>query len=174
MSVTIFLMLTLMASQVSASTTVSFTVTQISQTQFLLPAKTILNGSLFDTSTLRCWVSAPDGSQIVNLGLIDHFTSFGFMASQYGNYTLNFENGLPIANPVQVTFTYSTDPEVTSNHNSTGTSFTYWVVVAFILVLGTLLIVFLIRRKKINGPLFKERQFQNRLGISLTSICCEP
>jgi hypothetical protein len=141
--------LALLVSFVSAATS-TFTVEQTSQTQFLLPAGTIFNGSISVSSTLRFWVSAPDGSQIVNLGLIDHSAGFGFVAPQDGNYTMNFENGLPYAPPVQVTFTYTTNPDVTSNNNSSAISPTYIVILVVIGVVGAGLIIFAVRRKKRN------------------------
>jgi hypothetical protein len=150
-TVTALVMLALTISSVSASTTSTFSVTQASQTKFLLPMGTIFNGSISVSGTLRFWASAPDGSQIVNLGLIDHSASFGFVVSQDGNYTMNFENGLPMANPVQVSFSYTTNPDVTSNNNSTGTPLAYWATMALIVVLATVLIVLLVRRKKDRG-----------------------
>jgi hypothetical protein len=143
----VLVVLALSASSVLASTS-SFTVSQTSQIRFMLPAGTIFNGSISTSSTLRVWVDAPDASQIVNLGLIDHSASFGFVTPQDGNYTMNFENGLPMTNPVDVTFTYTTNPDVTSNSDSTGTPLAYWVTMTLIFVVGVVLIVIAARRRK--------------------------
>ena len=140
-----FFILPLMASSVSATVS-TFSVSPSSQIQFLLPQGTIFNGSISTSNTVRFWVSAPDGAQIVNLGLIDQSATFSFVAKQDGNYTMNFENGIPYANPPQVTFTYSTTPDVTSN-NSTGIPFTYFLAITIIAVCGAVWIVFLVRRK---------------------------
>ena len=142
---TAFFILPLLFSSVSATVS-TFTVSPASQIQFVLPQGTIFNGSISTSSTVRFWVSAPDGAQIVNLGLIDQSTTFSFVATQGGNYTMNFENGIPYANPPQVTFTYSTTPDVTSN-NSTGIPFTYLLATVIIAVCGAVLIVLLVRRK---------------------------
>jgi hypothetical protein len=132
----------------SGSATVStFIVSPSSQIQFVLPQGTIFNGSISTSNTVRFWVSAPDGAQIVNLGLIDQSATFSFVATQDGNYTMNFENGIPYANPPQVTFTYSTTPDVTSNNNSTGIPFPYLLAIIIIGVCGAVLIVLLVRRK---------------------------
>ena len=141
-----FFILPLLISSVSATVS-TFTVSPASQIQFVLPQGTIFNGSISTSSTVRFWVSAPDGAQIVNLGLIDQSATFSFVATQDGNYTMNFENGIPYANPPQVTFTYSTTPDVTSNNNSTGITFTYLLALIIIGVCGAILIVFLVRRK---------------------------
>jgi hypothetical protein len=140
-----FFILPLLVSSVSASVS-TFTVSPASQIQFVLPQGTIFNGSISTSNTVRFWVSAPDGAQIVNLGLIDQSATFSFVATQDGNYTMNFENGIPYANPPQVTFTYSTTPDVTSN-KSTGIPFTYLLAIIIIGACGAVLIVFLVRRK---------------------------
>jgi hypothetical protein len=134
----------------SATTVSTFTVSQSSQIQFLLPAGTTFNGSISVSSTLRFWVNSPSGYQIVNLGLIDQSEVFGFVAQEDGNYTMNFENGLPYANPVQVTFSYTTNPDVTSNDNSTGIPLTYWLAIVLIIIVGVVLIVVLRYRKDRN------------------------
>ncbi len=134
----------------SATTVSTFTVSQSSQIQFLLPAGTTFNGSISVSGTLRFWVNAPSGNQIVNLGLIDQSEMFSFEAQEDGNYTMNFENGLPYANPVQVTFSYTTNPDVTSNDNSTGIPLTYWLAILLIVIVGVVLIVVLRYRKDRN------------------------
>ena len=137
----------------SASATVvpAFNVSSLSQLQIELPAGTTFNGSISTSGTLRFWVSAPDGGLIVNLGLIDVPSTFGFVAQQSGNYTLNFENDLPSSTPIQVSFSYSTNPDISGSNNSTGISTSYLVITVIITVLGSILIIFFVRRKnKIN------------------------
>jgi hypothetical protein len=90
-------------------------------------------------------VSDPQGFQIVNLGLIDQKATFGFVAQQIGNYTLNFENDLPAA--VQVTFSYETSPEVPIN-NSTFIPLVYLSIPIAVAVIGSVLIFVLLRRKR--------------------------
>jgi hypothetical protein len=126
---------------ISATNVQSFTVYQSSQFQFVLLAGTTFNGSISVSNTIRFWVNAPDGAQIVNLGLIDQSTTFSFVAQQGGNYTLNFENDLPTANPSQVTFTYSTNPDISQNNNSPRTPLTYWLVIILIFIAGVILMV---------------------------------
>src|SRR5665647_682571 len=111
--------------------TLSFSSTQL---KFMLPTETMFNGSIVTTGTVRFWVSAPNGAQIVNLGLIDKTTTFSFIAPQNGNYTLNFENDLP--NPIQVTFSYVTNPDLSGNNNSTGISQSYVLIPVIIAILG--------------------------------------
>jgi hypothetical protein len=142
------LMLTLMALSASATTVPTFTVTSISQLPITLPAETTFNGSILTSGTIRFWVSSPSRAQIVNLGLVDDVAAFSFVAEQAGNYTFNFENGLPNSNPVEVTFSFVTDPEIDDNSGSTGLSFEYLLpIMAVIAVVGSILIFFLIRRK---------------------------
>ncbi len=126
---------------VSATNVQSFTVYQSSQFQFVLPAGTTFNGSISVSNTIRFWVNAPDGAQIVNLGLIDQSTTFSFVAQKGGNYTMTFENDLPTANPSQVTFSYTTNPDISQNSNSTGTPLTYWLVIILIFIAGVVLMV---------------------------------
>ncbi len=147
----LILLLALPFTVYSASATVStFTVSQSSQIQFPLPAGTAFNGSISVSSTLRFWVNAPSGYQIINLGLIDQSEAFGFVAQEGGNYTMNFENGLPNANPVTVTFTYTTNPNVTSNNNSSGIPLAYWVAILLTVIVGATWIIFLRYRKEKN------------------------
>jgi len=97
------------------------------------------------TGTIRFWVSDPQGVQIVNLGLIDQEAAFGFAAKQVGNYTLNFENDLPTA--VQVTFSYETSPEISTN-NYTFIPLAYLSLPIAVAVIGSVLIFVLLRRKR--------------------------
>ena len=130
----------------SATTIPTFTLSaQSSQIKYALPAGTMFNGSISTTGTIRFWVSGSNGVQIVNLGLIDHEDTFGFVAQQAGNYTLNFENDFP--NPVQVTFSYETNPEIPIN-NSTIIPLIYLTIPFAIAVIGSVLIIFLVRRKR--------------------------
>ena len=107
----------------------------------------MFNGTITTTGTVRFWISAPDGSPGLNLGLIDGTTQFGFVAQQDGNYTFNFENGVVGSVPVQVGFTYTTDPDISGGDNSTGAPLTYWAVFATITVVGSILIIVLVRRR---------------------------
>ena len=115
------------------------------QLPIMLPTGTTVNGSISTTGTVRFWVSAPNGAQIVNLGLIDKTTTFSFVANQNGNYTMNFENGL--TNSIQVTFSYITNPDISSDNNSTGIPLVYLVISIVIAALGSILIFFFVRRK---------------------------
>ncbi|HLN89266.1 MAG TPA: hypothetical protein VK253_04305, partial [Candidatus Binatia bacterium] len=95
---TILTMLMTMSSIVlyaSAATAQTFSVSSLTQLQIAVPEGTTFNGSISTSATLRFWVTAPNGAQIVNLGLIDIPTTFSFVAQQTGNYTLNFENDVP-------------------------------------------------------------------------------
>ena len=132
----------------SATTVSPFTLSSSAgQLQYDLPAGTVFNGSISTTGTVRFWVSSPNGAQIVNLGLIDEYASFGFVAQQSGNYTLNFENSLP--DSVQVIFSYATDPDISGNNGAaqTGPNYTLILVLAVVAVVGSILIFFFIRRK---------------------------
>ena len=130
----------------SASTVPAFTLSaQSSQIKYDLPAGTMFNGSISTTGTIRFWVSDPNGVQIVNLGLIDHEANFGFVAQPAGNYTLNFENDLP--NPIQVKFSYETNPEIPTN-NYTTIPLIYLTIPIAIAVIGSVMIICLVRRKR--------------------------
>jgi hypothetical protein len=118
---------------------------QSSQLKYTLPAGTTFNGSISTTGTIRFWVSDPNGVQIVNLGLIDQEATFGFIAQQAGNYSLNFENDLP--NPIQVTFSYETNPDI-STDNSTSIPLIYLTIPITAAVIGSVLIIVLARRKR--------------------------
>jgi hypothetical protein len=106
----------------------------------------MFNGSISTTGPVRFWVNAPNGVQIVNLGLIDEAATFGFVAQLTGNYTLNFENDLH--NPVQVSFSFTTDPDISSNNNSASTPLINLVITAIIAVVGGVLIFVFMRRRR--------------------------
>ncbi len=145
------LMLSLFALSASATTVPTFTVTSLSELPIVLPAETTFNGSILTSGTIRFWVSGPNGAQIVNLGLVDEVAAFGFVAEKNGNYTFYFENDLPNSNPVEVTFSFVTDPELDDSNGLTGLSFGYLLpIMVVIAVVGSVLIFFLIRRKTKN------------------------
>lgn len=146
---TVLLTLSLLTLSASATTVTTFTLSaQSTQLQYLLPAETTFNGSISTTGTVRFWVSAPNGSQIVNLGLVDKAATFGFVAQQDGNYTLNFENDLP--NQIQVTFSYQTNPDISDSNNSTSIPLIYLSIPLTTAVVGSILIIVLGRRKRKN------------------------
>ena len=130
-----------------ATTVPAFTVSSASQLQIVLPAGTTFNGSISVGGTLRFWVSDPNGAQIVNLGLIDRDATFSFITQQNGNYTLNFENDVPHSDPIQVSVSYTTNPDISGSGNSTEASLGYLFVSIIITVLGSILIIFLVHRK---------------------------
>jgi hypothetical protein len=115
------------------------------QLPIMLSVGTVFNGSISTTGIVRFWVSAPDRAQIVNLGLIDKTNEFSFVAQQNGTYMLNFENDL--TNSIQVTLSYVTDPEISNGNNSTGIPIVYLLISIVIVVLGSILIIFFVRRK---------------------------
>ena len=142
-AVTALLIISLMALYASAATTSTFSLSSSGmEAPILLPDGTTFNGSISTTGTVRVWVNAPDGAQIVNLGLIDKAATFSFVAAQTGNYTINFENDLPAS--IQVTFSYVTNPDI-SNGNSTETPLSNLLVPIVITVVGSVLIVFFAR-----------------------------
>ena len=141
------LIMPLMAFSASAIAVPAFTVSSASQLQIVLPAGTTFNGSISLSGTVRFWVSDPNGAQIVNLGLIDKPTEFSFIAQQTGNYTLNFENDAPHSDPIQVNFSYTTNPDISSSDNSTGIPLGILAISIIITVLGSILIIFLVNRK---------------------------
>ena len=145
-AITSLLIMSFMALLASATTLPAITLSASSaQLPIILPTGTTFNGSISTTGTVRFWVTAPNGVQIVKLGLIDTTTTFSFVANQNGNYTMNFENGL--TNPIQVTFSYVTDPDIPSVNNSTGIPLVYLLLSIIIAVLGSILIIFFVRRK---------------------------
>ena len=131
----------MMATSALAATIPTFTLTFSSkQIQYSLPQGTVFNGTISATGSLRFWVSAPNGAEIVNLGIIDNNAAFGFVAQQNGTYTLNFENDLP--QQIQVTFSYETNPDVFSGRDSAGIPFTYLLIAVIIIaVTGSVLIL---------------------------------
>jgi hypothetical protein len=145
-AITLLLIMSFTALIASATTLPAITLSASSaQLPIILPTGTTFNGSISTTGTVRFWVTAPNGVQIVKLGLIDTTTTFSFVANQNGNYTMNFENGL--INPIQVTFSYVTDPDIPSVNNSTGIPLVYLLLSILIAVLGSILIIFFVRRK---------------------------
>lgn len=149
--VTFTILAVLMLSELSvspgfATDSTTFTLSSsTNQIQFKIPAGIVFNGSIATTGMVRFWVTAPDEVQIVNLGIVDKTRNFSFQALQNGTYTLNFENDLP--NPIQVTLSYSTDPQVPGIGNSTGTSPAYLLITVLIAVAGSILIILLMRRR---------------------------
>jgi hypothetical protein len=144
----VFLITSLIAPAAFATTIPTFTLSSSgAQLPITLPAGTTFNGSISTTGTIRFWVNDPNGIQIVNMGLIDNSGSFGFVAAQDGNYTLNFENDLPNSNPIQVTFSYTTNPEISSGNSSAGTPTIYLVISVIIAIVGSILIILFINRK---------------------------
>jgi hypothetical protein len=140
------LIMSLMALSVFATTVSTFTLSSSStQLPIMLPTGTTFNGSISTTGTVRFWVNAPNGAQIVNLGLIDKDASFSFVSQQNGNYTLNFENDLSTS--IQVTLSYATKPDIFAGNNSTATPLSYLLIPIVIAVFGCILIIFFVRRK---------------------------
>jgi len=138
----LFLVVAITTLFASATSIPTFTLSaQSSQLNYALPAGTTFSGSISTTGTIRFWVSDPQGVQIVNLGLIDQEAAFGFAAKQVGNYTLNFENDLPTA--VQVTFSYETSPEISTN-NYTFIPLAYLSLPIAVAVIGSVLIFILL------------------------------
>lgn len=142
----VLLVTSMMASSAIATTIPTFTLSSSTfQLPFVLPQGTTFNGSISTSGPVRFLVSAPNGTVIINLGLIDKTESFSFVAQQTGNYTLIFENDLP--NSVQVNFSYLTNPEIPGSNNSTPLSIFYLPIFIIIAVVGSILIVFIIRRR---------------------------
>lgn len=146
LSVSVMLLVVASMTFLAAATTVApFTLSSSSgQLSYILPQGTIFNGTVSATGPIRVWMNGPSGAQIVNLGLVDTSTSFGFVAQKAGNYTLNFENNLPSS--VEVSFSYVTDPDL-SSANSTPTALTYLALIA-ITVAGIIIIFLVVRIRK--------------------------
>jgi len=141
--------LMILLASASTATFPTFTLSSSStQLHYLLPAGTQFDGSISTTGPVRFFLSAPNGTVIVNLGLIDKATAFSFTAHQTGNYTLNFENDLP--NSIQVTFSYVTNPDLSGGSNSGGIPLFYLPIFVIIAVFGSILILFVARRKHKN------------------------
>jgi hypothetical protein len=110
----------------------------------VLPSGTTFNGSVSTTGDVRVWVNSPS-EEIVNLGIIDKTTAFSFVAQQSETYSVNFENDE--SDNVQVTFSYVTNPVIPGSNSSSGVNQTYLAITAIIAVLGSLLIIFFLRRQ---------------------------
>ncbi len=140
------LAMSLMAVSVSATDVEPFTLAaSAGQLRYDLPAGTVFNGTITASGTIRFWINAPSGVQIVNLGLVDGYGTFGFVAQQAGNYTLNFEN--EFFNPIDVSFSYTTNPDIGGAPVQSGPNITLLLVVAVVAVVGFALIFVAIRRK---------------------------
>jgi hypothetical protein len=158
------LLISIMVSSTFATTVPTFTLSsQLSQLTYLLPQGTTFNGSISTTGSVRFFVSAPNETIITNLGIIDKPTTFGFVSQQNGTYTLTFENDLPTS--IQVTFSYVTDPEISGSNNSTGIFPIYLLIVVIVAVIGSFLIIFMMRRKS----KFEKAEVDTRTS-SLSSI----
>ena len=165
----VLLLASLMAVEAFATTVPAFTLSASSnQLQYMLPQGTTFNGTIATTGPVQFWVSAPNNAEIVNLGIIDKTTTFSFVATQKGTYTLNFENDM--SNSIQVTFSYVTNP-VIQGINPAGISQSYLIITVIIAVLGSILIIFIIHAKTKTRPLpFKIGRFQGNhsyLGCSV-------
>jgi hypothetical protein len=157
---TALLFASLMVFSASATTVPTFTLSASSnELQYVLPQGTIFNGTISTTGSVRFWVSDPNFTEIVNLGIIDNTATFSFVAPQNGTYTLNFENDL--SNTIQVTFSYVTNPVIPGSNNP-GISQSYLIITVIIAVVGSLLIIFIMRRKsKIKPSGFQTTQLPN-------------
>lgn len=145
LTVLLLAILTVSSAFASTSTSTSFSLAlESNQVQFKIPAGTTFNGTITTSGMIRFWVSAPSGAEVVNLGIIENTGAFNFVAAQNGTYTFNFENDMP--NTVQVTFTYSSNPQLPSTSGS-GAGVIELVAIVFAGVVGSLLIFFVIRRK---------------------------
>jgi hypothetical protein len=161
-AMTSLLLTSLMATSALAVTVPPFTLSYSSeQVQYTLPQGTIFNGTISTSGSVRFWASAPNGAQIVNIGIVDKNAVFGFVAQQNGTYTLNFENDLK--NQIQVTFSYETNPDISGGNNSTEISSTYLLIAIIIIaVTGSLLVLLIMRRKR------KIEPFDTQDSTSLT------
>lgn len=130
----------------SATNVPSFAVTELSELPIQLPAGTTFNGSIAASGLIRVWVVAPQGAQGISLGIIDKPTDFGFVATKEGNYTVYFENGAFGSSPVQVNFSFTTDPDISGNDQQLGIPLIYIAAVAAVGVVGSILIFFTIRQ----------------------------
>ena len=138
----VLLLTPLMSAAALAVTVPSFTLSESSNMlQYQLPAGTSFNGTVSTTGMVRVWVSAPNGAQIVDLGIIDQTTTFSFVAQQNGTYLINFENDMP--NTIQVSFSYVTDPQIPTGNNSAQT--TYLLIIVVIAVVGSIMIIIIMR-----------------------------
>ena len=141
--------LMILSASASTATFPTFTLSQsTTQLHYALPVGTQFNGSISTTGPVRFFASEPNGTVIVNLGLIDKAATFSFTAQQSGNYTLNFENDLPTL--IEVTFSYKTNPDISESKNSGGIPLVFLPIFITVAVLGSLIIIFIIRRKNKN------------------------
>ena len=119
--------------------------------QYTLPQGCVFNGTVGTTGSVRFWVSDPNWTQVVNLGIIDKATSFSFVAQKNGTYTFNFQNDLP--NSVQITFSFTTNPQIqVTADNSAWQSTLYLIATVVIAVLGSVAIILFLRRKDKGEP----------------------
>ena len=147
----VFTSLMILSASASTATFPTFTLSSSStQLHYALPLGTQFNGSISTTGPVRFFLSAPNGTIIVNLGIIDKTTTFSFISQQTGNYTLNFENAL--TNPIQVSFSYATNPDISGGSNSGGISLIYLPIFIIIAVFGSIIIFIVARRKNKNQP----------------------
>jgi hypothetical protein len=72
-------------------------------------------------------------------------TKISFVAIKGGNYTFNFENGIVGSNPAQVSFSFTTDPDI-SGGDSPGLPPITLAAIVIIGVVGSVLIFVTIRR----------------------------
>jgi len=146
-----------MTACVSASTTETFTVSQATKRYtFELPQGAIFNGSLTTTGPVRVWVNDANGTQLANLGIVESTGQFNFVAENQGNYYVNFENNL--ANTVEVTFTYQTDPEL---ENSSAFPVALLPIAAIVIAAVCIILVIVIRRKFKDEPATEQKTAQN-------------
>jgi|WetSurMetagenome_2_1015567.scaffolds.fasta_scaffold39547_5 hypothetical protein len=130
----------------SATNVPSFTVTGLMQLPIELPAGTTFNGSIAASGLIRVWVVAPESAQGISLGIVDKPTDFGFVATKEGNYTVYFENGALGSSPVQVNFSFTTNPDITGNDQQSGIPLIDIAAVMAIGIVGSVLIFVTIRR----------------------------
>jgi len=149
-ALTVLLFASLMGATVFATTVPTFTLSASSkQLQYVLPQGTTFNGTIATTGSVQFWVNSPNEFEIINLGIIDKTTTFSFVATQNGTYTLNFENDM--SNSIQVTLSYVTNPVIPGSSNPTGISPSYLLLITVVVaVLASFLIIFILRRKEIH------------------------
>ena len=143
------------------------------QLLYVLSVGSIFNGSVSATGSVRVWMNAPNGEQIINLGLIDVPTNFGFVAQQNGTYILNFENDLQ--NTISVTFSYQTIPELFAgkdDNNPYRLSLSYLIIPILLSIFGSVLILLVMRRK--NKIMVSKGVFSAEIFYRLhrNQLCC--
>ncbi|HSV49712.1 MAG TPA: hypothetical protein VLH35_05300, partial [Candidatus Acidoferrales bacterium] len=97
------------------------------------------------TGTIRVWASDVNGSIVASLGLVDNSAKLNFVATKGGVYTFSFENSL--AESAKVTFSYQTDPELSSDNTSI-LPLTYLPVFVVVTIVGCILIIYFNRKKR--------------------------